>query len=107
MEIEERTQGEVTTLYLKGKMVVGKGDEMLREKVESLIDEGRVHIILDMAGVPDIDSACLGELLHCHIIVSRTGGQLKLVNLNEKLRGLLSRTRLAWIEEGGRGDDVH
>ena len=107
MEIEKRTEGDVTILFIKGRMVGGEGDEMLRDKVEDLMETGRVNIILDMAGVPDIDSACLGEILHCHITVSRKGGKLKLVNLSEKLRGLLSRTRVAWVEEGDPGDDVH
>ena len=105
MEIEKRTEGDVTTLFLKGRMVGGEADKLLRDNVEGLVEAGKANIILDMAGVPDIDSACLGEILHCHIDVSRKGGKLKLVNLNERLRGLLSRTRLAWVEEGGPGDD--
>lgn len=107
MEIEKRTEGDVTILFLKGRMVGGEADNLLRDSVEDLIEAGRVNIILDMAGVPDIDSACLGEILYCHINVSRKGGKLKLVNLSEKLRGLLSRTRLAWVEEGDSGNDVH
>jgi anti-anti-sigma factor len=106
MEIEEKTEGDVTTLLLKGRMVGGEGDNLLRDSVEDLIEAGRVNIILDMVGVPDIDSACLGEILHCHINVSRKGGKFKLVNLSEKLRGLLSRTRLAWVEEGDADDDT-
>jgi anti-anti-sigma factor len=106
MEIEKKTEGDATTLFLKGRMVGGKADTMLRDWVEDLIDAGRVNIVLDMAGVPDIDSACLGEILHCHIEVSREGGKLKLCNLSEKLRGLLSRTRVAWVEDGEPSDDT-
>jgi anti-anti-sigma regulatory factor len=63
MEIEEKTEGDVTTLFLKGRMLGGEADKLLREKVEGLVEAGRVNIILDMAGVPDIDSLCLGEIL--------------------------------------------
>jgi anti-anti-sigma regulatory factor len=52
-----------------------------------------------MASVSDIDSACLGEILHCHITVKKRGGKLKLANLSEKLRKMLARTRIAWVEE--------
>ena len=99
MEIEERTEGDVTILDLKGKMVGGEDDELLREKVESLVEAGGLNIVLDMASVSDIDSACLGEILHCHIKVTQKGGTLKLVNLSEKLRVLLARTRIAWVHE--------
>jgi anti-anti-sigma factor len=104
MEIEERTEGDVTTLELKGRMAGGEDDELLREEVESLIEEGRLNIILDMADVPNVDSACLGEILHCHIKVTKTGGTLKLVNVNEKLRGLLTQTRIAWVHDDLLGD---
>ena len=99
MEIEQRTEGDVTTLYLKGKMTVGEGDELLREEVETLIEMDRVNIVLDMASVPDIDSACLGEILHCHIRVTKEGGELRLANVSEKLRVLLTRTKIAWVHE--------
>ena len=96
MEIEERTEGDVTILGLKGKMVGGEDDELLREKVESLVEAGRLNIVLDMASVRDIDSACLGEILHCHIKVTKKSGKLKLVNLSEKLRVLLARTSVLY-----------
>ena len=40
MQIEERTVGDVTILDLKGKMTLGEGDELLRDKVNSLIQPG-------------------------------------------------------------------
>jgi anti-sigma B factor antagonist len=101
MEIEEKTEGDVTTLFLKGSMVGGEGDRLLREKVESLVEEGRVKIILDMADVSYIDSLCLGEITRSQMTVSRKGGMLRLVNLNDRLRVLLARTRLAWLEHPG------
>ncbi len=99
MEIEERAEDDVTILDLKGKMVGDEDDELLREQIEDLVEAGRLNILLNMADVADIDSACLGEILHCHIKVTQKGGTLKLVNLSEKLRNLLTRTRIAWVHE--------
>ncbi len=99
MEIEERTEGDITILELKGRMAGGEDDELLREEVESLVEEGRLTILLNMANVPNVDSACLGEILHCHIRVTKKGGTLKLVNVNEKLRSLLTQTRIAWVHD--------
>ncbi len=52
MKIEERTEGDVTTLFLKGGMMVGEDDERLRERIATLVEAGRVNIVLDMANVP-------------------------------------------------------
>ena len=93
MEIEKKTEGEVTTLFLKGKMVGGDGAE-LREEVESLVEAGSVNIVLDLAGVTYIDSAGVGEIILCHKTVSRRNGKLKLLNPSKSLRTLLSRMRL-------------
>ncbi len=103
MEIEKRTEGDVTILLLKGKMLGGEDDELLRDTIEDLVDTGRVNIVLDLAGVPYIDSACLGEVIRSYTTVSQSSGKLKLVNLSERLRGLLSRTRLDWV--GGEDSD--
>jgi anti-anti-sigma factor len=104
MEIEEKIEGGVTTLILNGRMRIGEGDKLLREKVEGLVEAGRVNIVLDMADVPDIDSLCLGEITRSQMTLSQVGGTLRLVNPNDRLRVLLARTRLAWLEHPG--DDV-
>jgi anti-sigma B factor antagonist len=97
MELEQRTEGDATILLLKGKMLGGRDDELLRDVVEDLVDAGRVNIVLDLAEVPYIDSACLGEIIHSYTMVSRKNGSLKLAHLNERLKSLLSRTRLDWV----------
>jgi anti-sigma B factor antagonist len=90
MEIEQRTEGDVTTLFLKGKMLGGVGDKLFREKVEALVEAGRVNIVLDLSDLPYMDSAALGEIVRCFTTVSRKNGKLKLINIPERLRDLLS-----------------
>jgi anti-anti-sigma factor len=68
--------------------------ERLHEEIESLVDDGSIDIVLNLAGVTDVDSACLGEIVRSHKTVSRKKGKLKLMNPSESLRTLLARTRL-------------
>jgi anti-anti-sigma factor len=63
MEIAERAAGDVTILDVTGKMTLGEGDEILKDKVHSLALQGRKKIVLNLAGVPYIDSAGLGEIV--------------------------------------------
>ena len=99
MQIEERVVGEVTILDLKGKIVINEGDEALRDKINSLIHQNRKRILLNLEGVPYIDSAGLGEIVRTYTTVSRQGGQLKLVNLTKRITDLLSITKLLTVFE--------
>ncbi len=48
-------------LDLKGKITLGEGDELLKDKVNSLVNQGSKKIILNLAGVPYIDSRGLAR----------------------------------------------
>ena len=75
MQIEERAVGDVIVLDLKGKITLGEGDELLKDKVNSLVNQGHKKIVLNLAEVPYIDSAGLGEIVRTYTTVSRQGGK--------------------------------
>lgn len=99
MQIEERIVGDVTILDLKGKITLGEGDEALKDKINSLTLQNRRQILLNLEGVPYIDSAGLGEVVRTYTTVSRQGGQLKLVNLTKRITDLLAITKLLTVFE--------
>jgi anti-sigma B factor antagonist len=99
MQIEERKVGDVVVLDLKGKITLGEGDELLKDKVNSLVNQGHKKIILNLADVPYIDSAGLGEVVRTYTTVSRQGGSLKLLNLTKRITDLLSITKLLTVFE--------
>jgi anti-sigma B factor antagonist len=99
MQIEERAVGDVVVLDLKGKVTLGEGDELLKDKVNSLVNQGHKKIVLNLADVPYIDSAGLGEVVRTYTTVSRQGGSLKLLNLTKRITDLLSITKLLTVFE--------
>ena len=99
MQIEERNVGDVKVLDLKGKITLGEGDELLKDKVNSLVNQGNRKIVLNLAEVPYIDSAGLGEIVRTYTTVSRQGGSLKLLNLTKRITDLLSITKLLTVFE--------
>jgi anti-sigma B factor antagonist len=99
MEIAERTVSEVTILDLKGKMTLGEGDELLKDKINSMLAAGKKKLVLNLEGVPYIDSAGLGEIVRTYTTVSRQGGALKLLNLTKRIEDLLSITKLLTVFE--------
>jgi anti-sigma B factor antagonist len=99
MQITERSIGDVMVLDLKGKITLGEGDELLKDKVNSLINQGQRKIVLNLGEVPYLDSAGLGEVVRAYTTVSREGGSLKLLNLTKRITDLLSITKLLTVFE--------
>ena len=99
MQIDERTVGDVLVLDVKGRITLGEGDELLKDKVNSLLNQGNKKIVLNLAEVPYIDSAGLGEIVRTYTTVSRQGGSLKLLNLTKRITDLLAITKLLTVFE--------
>jgi anti-sigma B factor antagonist len=97
MQIEERVVDDVTILDLKGKMTLGEGDELLKDKIGSLVSQGKKKILLNLEAVPYIDSAGLGEIVRTYTSISRQGGKLKLLNVSKRIQDLLVITKLITI----------
>jgi anti-sigma B factor antagonist len=66
MQIEERAAGDVTILDLKGKMTLGEAMRLLKDKINSLVLQGRKKLVLNLVSVPYIDSAGLGEIVRTY-----------------------------------------
>ena len=99
MQIDERVVDGVTILDLKGKMTLGEGDELLKDKINSLLQQDKKQLLLNLENVPYIDSAGLGEIVRTYTTVSRQGGNLKLLNLTKRITDLLAITKLLTVFE--------
>jgi anti-sigma B factor antagonist len=94
MEMQERDSNGVTILDLSGRITQGGGDLVLKDKLQSLVGQGKKNILLNLAEVSYIDSAGLGALVSAHTTLSREGSRFKLANVTKKLQDLLSITKL-------------
>ena len=97
MQIAERETGAVTVLDLSGKITLGEGDALLKDKLHSLLHQGRKNLVLNLGQVQYVDSAGLGALVSAYTTVTREGGSLKLVSVTKKLQDLLSITKLLTV----------
>ena len=99
IRIEERPVGSVTVLDIAGRLTMDEAAQHLKDKINSLISQQRTHIVLNLKNVPYIDSGGLGQLVASYGSVMRTGGALKLLNVNSRNHDLLSITRLVTVFE--------
>ena len=95
--ITERQAGDVTILDLVGKVTIGEGSVALRSAIRRLLGEGKNKILMNLAGVGYIDSSGIGELVSSYTAIGKEGGQLKLLNLTQKLQDLLTITKLLTV----------
>jgi len=94
LKIETREVAHVTILDITGHIVLGDEIGDLRDAVRALIAEGKKKIILNLVGVDYIDSSGVGELVGSFTTVRNAGGELKLLNLTQKVHDVLYVTKL-------------
>jgi anti-sigma B factor antagonist len=77
--------GDVCVLKLDGKFMAGGDSFFLREKIKNVLSMGIQKVLIDMDGVPYIDSTGVGFLVSSHTSLSAEGGQLKLLKVKPKI----------------------
>jgi anti-sigma B factor antagonist len=104
MQTTIRQVGDVAILDISGRITLGEGNVMLREIVRDLTEKGSKKIVLNLGEVQYVDSSGIGELVKAHATVRNMGGQLKLVNLNQRISNLLEMTRLVAVFDIARDE---
>lgn len=97
LDVQSRQAGDVTILDLSGEVRIGGGSVALRDAIRKLVEEDKQKILLNLGGVKYIDSTGIGELIANYTTVSRKGGQLKLLNLTDRVQNLLVITKLLTV----------
>ena len=97
MHITERKAQDVVVLDLEGRLTLGEGAELLRDKVASVVFQGNSKVVINLAGVPYIDSGGLGELVRCSMAAKKANGSVKLIGLSGRVVDLLTITKLITV----------
>ena len=94
VKLSSRQVGDVTVLDVAGRITLGEGSSALRDTLRDLVSKGQKKILLNLGEVSYIDSSGIGELVSGFTTVTNNGGQLKLLNLNKRVKDLLQITKL-------------
>lgn len=94
MQTSVRQIADITIVDVSGRITLGEGNIMLRETVRELMEKGSNKILLNLHEVGYVDSSGIGELVKSYTTVRNQGGQMKLVNLSQRLHDLLQMTKL-------------
>ena len=99
LNIIERHTGSVTILDLTGKIRMGEDTAKLTKALRVVVADGEKNILLNMAGISYIDSSGLGELVAGYNSLQKSGGELKLLHLTDRVSELMVITKLLTVFE--------
>src|SRR5262249_3012336 len=100
MQLSERRIGDGVIVDVSGKITLGDGgDQSLKDKSRSLVQQGHAKLLLNLGDVSYVDSAGLGEIVQSYATVNKNGGSLKLLHVTKRIQDLLSITKLLTVFE--------
>lgn len=99
MKLNDRVADDVVVLEPKGKIMGGPDASLLHDKLYEYIQQDKKKVIIDLAQVDWMNSTGLGILISGYTTLRNHEGQLKLINVPEKIRSLLIIAKLATVFE--------
>jgi anti-sigma B factor antagonist len=99
MTTSNRQVGGVTIVDISGRIVLGEESAAMRDMICDLLSKGHKQILLNLGAVDYIDSMGLGSLVGAFATVRKQGGELKLLNLPDKVADLMQMTKLYTVFE--------
>lgn len=97
MKIDVRDEGPVTVITPVGPLVIGAGERLINETIARLLADRKFQIVIDMAGVPRMDSSGVDALVLACRRARENGGDAKLARLTPRIRQLLEITQLTSV----------
>jgi len=99
VKLTVRQVGDVSVIDVAGRITLGEGSSALRDTVREMVGKGQKKLLLNLGDVSYIDSSGIGELVSGFTTVTNSGGQLRLVNLQKRVKDLLQITKLYTVFE--------
>jgi len=99
MKFRVREIGNVTIVDLSGKLMGGCDADLFRDLIHELIEKGRRHVIADLSEITWINSTGVGILITGYTTLRKNKGDLRLLNVSNKIQSILYVTKLNLIFE--------
>jgi anti-sigma B factor antagonist len=106
LKTSTRQVGGVTVVDVSGRITLGQESAAVRDLVTELLSRGQKKILFNLADVQYIDSSGLGSLVSAFTSARKQGAELKLVNLTDKVEGVMQITKLYTVFDVMDDEDV-
>ena len=94
MKVDVRQVADVIIVDLEGRLVLGVGDEILRDVMNELLAEDWKKILLNLREIRIMDSSGIGEVVSSWKLAKRFGASVKLLRPGPHIQRTLRLTQL-------------
>ena len=105
MKIKERKRDGVAILEMSGKLMGGPDSEAFDETIKPLIHEGCHNVIVSMERVKWVNSTGLGILISGYTTLKKSGGELKLLKVSDRIENIFIVSKLYTVFESFQDED--
>src|SRR5258708_23951622 len=99
LNLTKRQKEGIWILDLRGRLAMGDSEAILRRAIIAMTGDRGVKVVLNFAGVSEIDADGVGTVVSCYARVVRLNGALKLLNLGLSHLNPMVAARLASVFE--------
>lgn len=96
MQIRTEVADGFTVVYPEGALDIGAAP-IVRERLNTLVQEGKTRLVIDLSAVEAVDSTGLGAMISGLKAARKNGGDLQIVNPNASVTKLLELTSLDYV----------
>jgi anti-anti-sigma factor len=94
LQIATRKSGTVNILDLQGRITIGPSNDSLSAELRKFADTPQSDVIVNLAGVTQMDSSGISTIVRAFVTLERQGGGLEILNPVGHVREVLELTRL-------------
>ena len=99
LKINIRETAQAAILDMSGRLTLGEALGDFRDSIREALAGEQKNILLNLAEVSYIDSSGLGQMIGSYATITSRGGQMKLLNLQKKVKDLMQITKLITVFE--------
>ena len=97
MKIDVKQEGAVTIVTPVGPLVIGASERLMNDTIARLFADRKFNIVIDMAGVPRIDSSGVDTLVLACRRARENGGDARLARIVPRIHQILELTQLTTV----------
>jgi anti-sigma B factor antagonist len=97
LKVSKLADGEVAVVEPKGELIGGDETDELRSEITKLSAEGNKKLLIDLGKTTYLNSTAIGVLIWAHTHYAKSGGEVKLANLNKNIKNIFVVTKLTMV----------
>ena len=105
MKMKERERDGVVILEVSGKIMGGPDSELFTSTLKSLVHQEKTRVIVNLGDVSWVNSTGLGILISGYSTLKRSGGEMKLINVSDRIDSIFMVTKLYSVFDSYKSED--